>query len=108
MVPYQLILALNRNTLASLVLADFDDAFSNIEISLEVAQGFNRHFVAQFTHFKHVRHLITDREHLAIDMTWAQYDLIDESDSKVTFRNRVHDMSPTRPALGQRRTGQRS
>jgi hypothetical protein len=85
MVPYQLILVLNRNTLASLVLADFDDAFSNREISLEVAQGFNRQFVAQFAHFEQVRHLITDRENLAIDMTWASYDLVDESDRKVTF-----------------------
>ena len=39
MVPYQLVLTLNRTTIASLVLADFDNAFSNEEISVDVAKG---------------------------------------------------------------------
>lgn len=42
MVPYQLVLTLNRTTIASLVLADFDDSFVNTEISIYVARGFNR------------------------------------------------------------------
>ena len=89
MVPYQLILTLNRTTIASLVLADFDDAFANEEISAEVAKSFNRHFAAQFAHFEYVRHLITGRDDLASDMTWAHYDLIEEGARKITFRRRI-------------------
>lgn len=89
MVPYQLVLTLNRTTMASLILADFDDAFINQENSVEVAKGLNRHFVAQFAHFEHIRHLITDKDNLAVDMTWAPYDLIDERERKITFRRRT-------------------
>ena len=89
MVPYQLILTLNRTTIASLVLADFDDAFGNTEISVDVARVFNRHFVGQFAYFEHVRHLITDRHNLAADMTWAPYELVDDTERKVTFRRRA-------------------
>jgi hypothetical protein len=85
MIPYQLILTLNRTTVASLVLADFDDAFLNTEISVEVARGFNRHFVAYFAHFDHVRHVITDRSDLTADMTWAPYDLVEDTGRKITF-----------------------
>jgi hypothetical protein len=88
MVPYQLILTLNRTTIASLVLADFDDAFSNTEISLEVARGFNRYFVGQFAYFEHVKHLITDRTDLMVDMTWAPYELMEDTERKTTFRRR--------------------
>jgi hypothetical protein len=89
MVPYQLILTLNTTTIASLVLADFDDAFGNTEINVDVARVFNRHFVGQFAYFKHVRHLITDRHNLAADMTWAPYELVDDTERKVTFRRRA-------------------
>jgi hypothetical protein len=89
MVPYQLILTLNKTTLASLVLADFDDAFDNIAITADIAKEFNRHFVRQFAHFEHVRHLITDRHDLAEDMTWAPYDLAQETEQKITFCRRV-------------------
>ena len=88
MVPYQRVLTLNRTTIASLVLADFDDAFGNTEISVDVAHVFNRHFVGQFAHFEHVRHLITDRHDLTTDMTWASYELVDDTERKVTFRRR--------------------
>lgn len=89
MAPYQLALTLNRNTIATLVLADFDDAFVNYEITVEVAKGFNRYFVGQFAQFDQVRHLITDRDNLTVDMTWAPYDLISESARMVKFRRRV-------------------
>jgi len=89
MVPYQFVLTLNRTTIASLVLADFDDAFVNTEISAEVARGFNRYFVGQFARFEHVRHLITDRHDLAVDMTWAPYDLVADTERKVSFRRRT-------------------
>jgi hypothetical protein len=88
MVPYQLILTLNRTTLASLVLADFDDAFSNIEIDAATARAFNRHFACQFAYFPTVRHLITGRDDLTTDMTWAPYDLIEETECKITFQRR--------------------
>ena len=86
MIPYQLLLALNPTTMASLVLADFDDAFVNIEIDINVARGFNRHFVGQFARFDHVRHLIMDRTDLSADMTWAPYNLIEETDRRAIFQ----------------------
>ncbi|HEY4317170.1 MAG TPA: DUF4238 domain-containing protein [Herbaspirillum sp.] len=88
MVPYQLLLPLNRTTMASLILADFDDNFTNIEINEDVARAFNRHFVGQFAHFENIRHLITDRNDLITDMTWAPFDLIKDTKQKITFRRR--------------------
>jgi hypothetical protein len=91
MMPYQLVLTLNPTTLVCLVclvLGDFDGAFSNQPIDLETALGFNRHFVGQFAKFDHVRHLIADRDNLAGDMTWAPYDLVTDTERKITFRRR--------------------
>jgi hypothetical protein len=88
MVPYQLILTLNRTTIITLVLADFDDAFANSEIDVVVARAFNRYFAGQFAFFENVRHLITDRDDLVTDMTWARYDLAEETERKITFRRR--------------------
>jgi Protein of unknown function (DUF4238) len=89
MVPYQYILTLNKTDIVTLVLADFDDAFLNVEITADLAKGFNRRFVQQFAQFDHVRHLITDREDLADDMTWAPYDMVEETERKITFRRRA-------------------
>jgi predicted amidohydrolase len=99
MVPYMLNLTLNRNTIASLVLGDFDDAFTNTEIAVEHALGFNRHFVAHFAFFEQVRHLITDRDDLAADMTWAPYELIKNTDKKIVFRRRTDSSGDPRRAL---------
>jgi hypothetical protein len=88
MVPHMLVLTLNRTTIASLVLADFDDAFLNIEISVDEARSFNRQFVGQFAHFDHVRHLITGSHDLTADMTWAPYELVGGTKRKITFRRR--------------------
>jgi hypothetical protein len=84
--PYQLVLTLNPTTVACLILGDFDGAFSNRTIDQETALGFNRYFLGQFAKFDHVRHLITGRENLAADMTWASYDLVKDSERKITFR----------------------
>jgi hypothetical protein len=86
MAPYQLILTLNKTTIVSLVLADFDNAFENIAIAADIAKFFNRHFVGQFAYFEHVRHLITGREDLSQDMTWAPYDVVQDTARKITFR----------------------
>jgi hypothetical protein len=88
MTPYQLVLTLDPNTIVCLILGDFDGAFSNQPIDQETALGFNRHFVGQFAKFDHVRHLITSRDNLAADMTWAPYNLIEETERKITFRRR--------------------
>jgi hypothetical protein len=88
MQPYQLMLTLNKTTIASLVIGDFDDAFCNIEVDIDVARGFNRHFVMQFAFFDHVRHLITDRHELSKDMTWAHFDMTEETERKITFKKR--------------------
>lgn len=85
MTPYQLVLALDPYSIATLVFGDFDGAFNNIEIDDEVAQGFNRHFVGYFAYFDTVRHLVTGREGLEEDMTWAPYRLVKETRRRVTF-----------------------
>jgi hypothetical protein len=90
MVPHQHVLTLNRTTIASLVLGDFDDLFVNREIDVAVANAYNRNFVAQFGCFENVRHLITDRnDELIADMTWAPYDLVKETKRKIIFRRRT-------------------
>jgi hypothetical protein len=88
MTPYQLIVALNRTTLVTLVLADFDDAFSNIEIDAQIARGISRQLAGQFAYFPTIRHLITGRDDLIADMTWAPYELIEETARKITFRKK--------------------
>jgi len=85
---YQMVLALNPTTIASLVLGDFDDAFINTEMPLDSAMGFNRHFVAQFSQYDGIRHLVTGRNDLSVDMTWAPYDLIEDTQRKITYRRR--------------------
>jgi hypothetical protein len=102
MIPYALLLTLDRHTIASLVLADFDDAFSNIQIADDEARGINRQFVAQFAYFTHMRHLITDRENLHEDMTWAPYDLVDEGARKITYRRRAAGVLSTGQVLAER------
>lgn len=89
MVPYQLVLPLDPRTMASLVLGDFDDAFTNIDVGEDVAKGFNRYAMGHFTHFGHVRHLITDRDGLEEDMRWARYELAQETARKAVFRRRA-------------------
>lgn len=87
MSPYQLILTLNP-TAACLMLGDFDDAFANVEIDVQTARGLNRHFIGQFAKFDRVRHLITDRDGLAAEMTWAPYDLVEDAERRLKFRRR--------------------
>lgn len=84
--PYIYVLALNRATLAMLVLGDFDGAFSNIEIPAEAAMSINRHHVGYFTRFKHVRHVIADDDRLLEDMRWAQFELIYSRERDMKFR----------------------
>ncbi len=87
--PYQLVLALNPTTIASLVLGDFDDAFANTEMPLDSALGFNRHCVAQFAQYDGIRHLVTNRDDLSVDMTWAPYTLIEDTERKITYRRKM-------------------
>lgn len=88
MTPYTLLLTLNPHTFASLVLANFDDGFMNVEVSEDVVLGINRQFAAQFAYFENVRHLITGRDALTDDMTWAPYDLVEDTERKITYRRR--------------------
>jgi hypothetical protein len=88
MIPYQLVLTLNPTTAAVLALGDFDDTFNNIEIPLDAARGLNRSFVGQFSHFPHIHHLITERDGLTEDMTWAPYTVVEESDRRITFERK--------------------
>jgi hypothetical protein len=86
MVPHQLVLTLNHHTLAALILGSSEDTFHNYEITHEIAKAFNRHFAAHFAFFDRVRHLISNREDLVDDMSWAGFDLENDLDSKLVFR----------------------
>jgi len=88
MIPYQYILPINRTTVATVVLADFDDDFLNMEINALTARSLNRQFASQFAYFENVRHLVTSKDDLVADMTWAPYDLVEDTERKVTFRRR--------------------
>jgi hypothetical protein len=88
MKPYQLVLPLNPATIACLTLGDFDGAFFNEQIDLEAARGFNRRFVGRFAKFEHVRHLVTSREDLETDMTWAPYERLQATARKIIFRRK--------------------
>ena len=89
MTPFQLVLALDPRTVAVLVAGDFDDGFVNIEIDAATARGFNRHYVAHFSEFDGIAHLISDREDLIEDMTWAHFEIIEYSEKKIKFRRRL-------------------
>ena len=86
MTPFQRILTINYHTMVSVVVGDFDGHFSNIAMTEETALGFNRNVVGHFAYFPSVRHLVTDRNRLAEDMTWAPYELILDSPRKTVFR----------------------
>lgn len=94
--PYQSVLTLNRTTIASLTPGDFDGAFLNQQINHQTALAFNRRFVMQFSMFDKVRHLITNRENLADDMTWAPYDVVKDDPCKMIFRRK--GSQPATPA----------
>jgi Protein of unknown function (DUF4238) len=88
-VPYTLTMTLNRHTFACLTLGDFEpDTFSNLLVPDDVARGYNRQRAAQFAYFPANAHLITDRQDLIEDMTWAPYDVELERSDKITFRRR--------------------
>lgn len=88
MLPYQLVLPLNRFTIATLTLGDFDGAFENVEIDDDQARFFNLNYVGQFAKFAYVRHLITDRDLLEVDMSWAPYDVVENIERRMKFRRR--------------------
>lgn len=81
-----MVLALNPTTLACLVLGDFDGYFSNSSMTLQMALEFNRSYLAHFTKFQNVRHLVTGRNGLVDEMLWAHYDLISDTENKITFK----------------------
>jgi hypothetical protein len=86
MAPFTYNLTLNPTTTVNLVLADFDDAFLNVEQGEDFRLGMNRHFVGQFGHFPHVRHMITDAsDELVRDMAWAHYRLEKSDDRRMVF-----------------------
>ncbi|MFN4206853.1 MAG: DUF4238 domain-containing protein [Agrobacterium albertimagni] len=92
--PFQLLLALNRTTIATLVFGDFDNAFTNEVCDIEIALGFNRHVVGQFCHFDSVTHLIAEREGLTTDMTWGPYELVSDTERKITYRRALKQFTP--------------
>lgn len=92
-VPYQLTLTVNPHTLVSVILGDFDGHFANTDMEQEIAIGINRTFALQFSHFPKVRHLVSNRDRLVEDMTWAPYALISDTPKKIVFKRTVTDSS---------------
>jgi hypothetical protein len=88
MVPYQLMLPVNPNTIVCLVQGDFDGHFTNQQIEQKVALGLNRYFTAQFAYYDAVRHLVADKTNLVSDLTWACYDFVDDTGRRMRFRRR--------------------
>lgn len=88
MVPFQRILTVDPHTLVTVTVGDFGGYFANVEMDVETAMGVNRNFAGHFGHFPHVRHLVTGRDRLVEDMTWAPYDLVSDSPGKVIFKRR--------------------
>jgi hypothetical protein len=86
MVPFQRVLAIDPHTLILVVVGDFDGAFSNREMPIDVTQGYNRSVAGQFAQFPEVRHMICTRDRLVEDMTWARFDLVSDTRSKITFK----------------------
>lgn len=88
MVPFQRVLAVDPHTLVLVVVGDFGAAFTNNEMPLDTAQGYNRGVAGQFTNFPMVRHMVCGRGRLIEDMTWAPYDLVSDTPAKVVFKRR--------------------
>ncbi|HEX8224636.1 MAG TPA: DUF4238 domain-containing protein [Allosphingosinicella sp.] len=88
MVPFQRALAVDPWTLILVVVGNFDGAFVNNEMPIDIAHGFNRTVAGQFSHFPMVRHMVCGRDRLVDDMTWAQYELVTDTQAKVAFRRR--------------------
>jgi len=88
MMPFQRVLAVDPWTLILVVVGNFDSAFVNDEMPLDVAHGFNRTVAGQFSHFPLVRHMVCSRDGLVDDMTWAPYELVTDTPAKVVFRRK--------------------
>lgn len=70
----------------------------NVEIDVPTACGFNRRFTGQFAYFENTKHLITSQDGLIADMTWAPYDVVEETERKIAFRRREEVSGPSRRA----------
>ena len=88
MTPYQQVLPLSPTAVLTLVQANFEDEFRNQDIPFEVATYFNQSRAGLFAHFDTIRHMVTDREGLVDTMTWAPYDLVKDTPTKIVFRRR--------------------
>lgn len=91
MTPFQLVLALSPNTFASMVMGDFDGAFSHVDATEDVVRGFNRFHILQFAKYDAVRHVITGREGLIEDMEWAPFSLEQDTKQKITFLRKAEE-----------------
>jgi hypothetical protein len=89
MVPFQRVLAVDPQTLVMVVVGNFGGAFSNNEMPLDVAEGFNRSVAGQFARFPMVRHMVCGRDRLVEDMTWAPYELVSNTPGKIIFKRRA-------------------
>jgi len=52
----------------------------------KTAAAIDRWFVGHFARFPHVRHLVTGRDGLIGDMTWAPYEVVSDAPNKIVFK----------------------
>lgn len=97
MVPFQRVLTVNPFTLVTVIVGDFGGHFSNVTMDETMAAATNRMFAGHFARFPNVRHLVTSRDRLIEDMTWAPYELASDSPAKIVFRRTDPTSPPQRP-----------
>jgi hypothetical protein len=85
-VPFGRMLTVNPYTLVTVVDGDFGGHFSNRMIDEETAININRNFAGFFANFPQIRHLVTGRERLIVDMAWAAHDVISDTPAKIVFK----------------------
>ena len=87
-VPYQNVVSVSPTTAISLVLGKFEDGFINTKIDEPISQMINRTYIGQFAYFEQMRHVVTERDGLIEEMTWASYELENQTHSSIVFRRK--------------------
>lgn len=83
--PHSYLMAISQNAYVSLSLGDFEGAFENRLVDIDVETGLRRQIVSQFSYWPIVRHMICRPEGLFDHLKWAGYNCTDDGARKKTF-----------------------
>ena len=86
MVPFMRALVIDPFTLVLVVDGKSSGTLLHKNMTEDEALEFNRTVAGWFSKFPKVRHMICGRGRLVDDMTWAPYELIEDSPAKLVFR----------------------